>query len=91
MREVMISGRLDRYSPDEVYEVIEKFEDYPEYGNAIISVNKTPLQEGRLYAVDWEVRFRDGTLRWSEEDRFDPIRREIHFTQTAGDIDKFFG
>jgi ribosome-associated toxin RatA of RatAB toxin-antitoxin module len=91
MRDVVVSGRLDRRSPDEVYGLVAKFEDYPKYGNAILGVSKTPLAEPGHYAVDWEVKFQNGILRWSEEDRFDPAHRVIQFKQTAGDIDEFFG
>lgn len=91
MRDVTICAQLDGRMPDEVYALLAKFEDYPRYGNAILGVTVSPLAEPGLYAVHWETRFRDGILRWSEEDRFDATRRVIEFRQTAGDIDEFFG
>ena len=91
MRNVRVSGSLDQRSPDQVYDLLTKFQDYPKYGTAIIAVTQRPLQEPDLYAVDWVVKFRDGILRWSEHDRFDRVKREIHFRQTHGDIEEFYG
>ena len=39
----------------------------------------------------WEVSFRAGLLRWTEEDRFDPSALTITFAQLEGDVAVFDG
>jgi Polyketide cyclase / dehydrase and lipid transport len=39
----------------------------------------------------WEVSFRVGLLRWTEEDTFDPAALSITFRQLEGDIAVFDG
>ena len=39
----------------------------------------------------WEVNFRAGLLRWTEEDTFDPGALSITFRQLEGDIAVFDG
>jgi Polyketide cyclase / dehydrase and lipid transport len=39
----------------------------------------------------WEVAFRVGLLRWTEEDTFDPAALSITFRQLDGDIALFDG
>lgn len=91
MRDVLISARLANRSPDEVYALLSKFADYPRYGNEVISVKMEKLDDNDLYAVDWEAKFRDGILRWTEHDRFNLDKRTIEFNQVAGDIEIFYG
>ena len=91
MREVSLSARLDRYTADEAYALVSGFNAYPDHSDAIISVSVDPMEEGTLYAVTWRVRFRDGVLCWSENDRLDPVARTIVFNQTRGDVKTFSG
>ena len=44
-----------------------------------------------LLQSEWEVNFRNGTLRWSEIDRFDDAAKRIEFSQLGGDFDHFSG
>jgi hypothetical protein len=37
------------------------------------------------------TKFRDGILRWTEQDHFDPAARTIRFQQTEGDVEVFQG
>jgi hypothetical protein len=39
----------------------------------------------------WEVNFRSGILRWTEEDTFDAITHVIRFRQLEGDVALFDG
>ena len=39
----------------------------------------------------WEVNFRQGILRWTEEDFFDPLTYSIQFRQIEGDAEHFSG
>jgi hypothetical protein len=39
----------------------------------------------------WEVAFRSGLLRWTEEDTMSPATGTITFKQIEGDVDQFEG
>ena len=91
MREVSLSARLNHYTADEAFALVSGFDAYPDHSDAILEVSVDPMEEGRLYAVTWRVRFRDGILCWSENDRLDPVARTIVFNQTRGDVESFSG
>lgn len=44
-----------------------------------------------LLTSTWEVEFRDGVLRWREEDRLDHANRTIAFRQIEGDFESLSG
>jgi hypothetical protein len=44
-----------------------------------------------LAVSHWEVTFRAGLLRWTEEDTFDPAALSITFRQLDGDVAVFDG
>lgn len=73
-----------------LFDVIADFGRYPEMTDAVRSVQVEELPDGRL-ASEWEVNFRSGILRWSEEDRLDPEQGRIRFEQTGGDFAHFSG
>ncbi len=91
MREVSLSARLNRHTADEAYALVAGFSAYPDHSDAILGVTVDPMEDGALYAVTWRVRFRDGILCWSENDRLDPVSRTIMFNQTRGDVEAFRG
>lgn len=66
------------------------FESYPQLTDAVQRVTLT-VSEGGHAVSDWEVLFRNGRLRWSEEDDFDPERLTIRFRQLEGDFESFGG
>jgi ribosome-associated toxin RatA of RatAB toxin-antitoxin module len=85
---------LRLYAPDksasDVYETLADFGRYPELCDAVRSVAVTGVSENRTVS-QWEVSFRAGLLRWTEEDTFDPSARSITFRQLDGDIALFDG
>lgn len=48
------------------------------------------VSDDRRYS-SWEVSFRNGILRWTEEDRYNPVARRIEFNQMDGDMERFDG
>jgi uncharacterized membrane protein len=86
--------RLRLHVPDkpasDVYETLADFERYPELSDAVRSVAVTELSENRSVSA-WEVTFRAGLLRWTEEDTFDPGALSITFHQLEGDAAVFDG
>jgi ribosome-associated toxin RatA of RatAB toxin-antitoxin module len=89
MREVHISARASD-GADEIFARICDFERYPELTDAVRAVTITASVEQSLLS-EWEVSFRNGILRWSEEDEIDRERRTVRFRQLDGDFDQFTG
>ena len=54
------------------------------------SVVVTSVGDG-VTCSQWEVAFRSGLLRWTEEDRFDRAALTIEFRQIEGDVAVFDG
>ncbi|TWP50896.1 cyclase [Lentzea tibetensis] len=83
----IVTGR----STDEVFDTVADFARYPDLVDAVVSVEVLPPQEDGAIPSHWEVLFRKGVLRWSEEDLLDRENGVITFTQTDGDFDVFEG
>jgi ribosome-associated toxin RatA of RatAB toxin-antitoxin module len=90
MRSVTMRAVVAGMSPDEVYGRISRFEDYPGHTATVRDVDITRSFDGGSQSR-WEVNFRDGILRWEEEDRFFPGERRIQFEAIGGDLDMFVG
>ncbi|AVP97222.1 polyketide cyclase [Ahniella affigens] len=73
-----------------VYEVIADFPSYETYADAVRKVELYNVQANFCESF-WEVKFRDGLLRWHERDAFSPAERRIDFSQTKGDLAVFDG
>ena len=86
--------RLRLHVPDkpagDVYATLADFERYPALCDAVQKVAITEVSE-HLIVSQWEVTFRAGLLRWTEEDTFDPGALTITFRQLEGDIAVFDG
>lgn len=80
---------------DHTFAVLREFSTYPDLVDTVNSVDWVEhhvAPDGTGTAVsDWEVRFRQGPLRWQEEDVFDPAAGTISFTASDGDFDEFAG
>ena len=90
MRTVCLRLHVPHKSASEVYATLADFERYPELSDAVRSVAVTEVSEN-LTVSSWEVTFRAGLLRWTEEDTFDPGALSITFRQLEGDIAVFDG
>src|SRR5918911_373804 len=84
--EVPASGR----TAEDVYTILSDFERYPQHASAVRTVRVRPVSDGSVLS-SWEVMFRTGLLRWTEEDHFEPETYTIRFRQTEGDIEHFAG
>ncbi|GGQ49022.1 type II toxin-antitoxin system RatA family toxin [Streptomyces mutabilis] len=90
MRSVHVAVELPGISPVAGYEQVKQFARYPELVPVVRAV--TVHQGGADEETsDWEVYFRNGILRWTESDRFDPVDLAITFTQLDGDFEAFQG
>ena len=89
MNQVRIVAHIKR-GPDEVYGMLSDFKSYPKHGDAIISADVEPIEDGCV-KVTWQAKLRDGVLSWTEKDRFNPEARTIRFEQIEGDLEVFEG
>ena len=90
MRTVRIRLQVPNLSASEVYATLADFGRYPILCEAVQNVAVTEVSEN-LTVSHWEVTFRAGLLRWTEEDTFDPGALTITFRQLDGDIAVFDG
>jgi ribosome-associated toxin RatA of RatAB toxin-antitoxin module len=90
MRTVRLRLQVPGKTASEVYQTLADFERYPELSDAVRSVAVTEVSENRTVSA-WEVTFRAGLLRWTEEDTFDPDALSITFRQLEGDAAVFDG
>ena len=90
MRSVRLRLNVPHKSASEVYATLADFEQYPELSDAVQSVAVTEVSENRTVS-HWDVTFRAGLLRWTEEDTFDQDALSITFRQLDGDIALFDG
>ena len=90
MRTIRLRLHVPGQTASDVYETLADFERYPELSDAVRSVAVTEVSENRTVS-DWEVTFRAGLLRWTEEDTFDPGNLTIRFHQLEGDVAVFDG
>jgi ribosome-associated toxin RatA of RatAB toxin-antitoxin module len=90
MRSVLLRLHVPDKPASDVYQTIADFERYPELSAAVRSVLITEVSENRTVS-HWEVTFRAGLLRWTEEDTFDPGALSITFRQLEGDAALFDG
>jgi ribosome-associated toxin RatA of RatAB toxin-antitoxin module len=90
MRTVRLRLHVPHKPASDVYATLADFERYPEQCDAVKSVAVIAVSENRTTSR-WEVTFRAGLLRWTEEDVFDPGALSITFRQLEGDIAIFDG
>jgi len=90
MRSVRLGLHVPHTSANAAYATLADFERYPELCDAVRNVAVTEVSDN-LTVSQWEVNFRAGLLRWTEEDTFDPGALSITFRQLEGDIAVFDG
>lgn len=90
MRTVRLRLHVPHQPASDVYAVLADFERYPHLSDAVRNVTITEASGDRAVSR-WEVAFRAGLLRWTEEDTFDPGTLSITFRQLDGDIAVFDG
>ncbi|MER5970405.1 SRPBCC family protein [Streptomyces sp. NPDC002055] len=90
MRYVRMAGTAPGRKATEIYPVISDFSRYPELTDAVRSVGILELDGGRTGCA-WEVTFRRGILKWTEEDRYDAENHRVDFFLEEGDLDHLVG
>jgi ribosome-associated toxin RatA of RatAB toxin-antitoxin module len=90
MRTVRLRLLVPGMSAHDVYATLSDFDRYPVLSEAVQNVTVTEVA-ANVTVSTWEVTFRAGLLRWTEEDTFDPEALTITFRQLEGDIAVFDG
>jgi len=90
MRTVRLRLLVPGKSAQDVYATLQDFDRYPVLSEAVQHVTVTAVA-ANVTVSTWEVTFRSGLLRWTEEDTFDPAALTITFRQLEGDIAVFEG
>jgi hypothetical protein len=90
MRTVRLRLLVPGMSAADAYATLSDFDRYPVLSEAVQSVTVTEVA-ANVTVSTWEVTFRAGLLRWTEEDTFDPAGLTISFRQLEGDIAVFEG
>jgi ribosome-associated toxin RatA of RatAB toxin-antitoxin module len=90
MRSIRLRLHVPHQPASDVYAVLADFERYPYLSDAVRNVTVTEASANRTVSA-WEVTFRAGLLRWTEEVTFDPAALTITFRQLDGDVAVFDG
>jgi ribosome-associated toxin RatA of RatAB toxin-antitoxin module len=90
MRTVRLTLHVPERTARDAYELLCDFERYPGKCEAVRSVVVSTVGDD-VTTSRWEVTFRAGLLRWTEEDRFDRDALTIVFRQLDGDMALFDG
>ena len=77
--------------PDDAYARISDFARYVDLTDTVREVVLSPPEPDGTQMSQWTVTFRNGLLRWTERDTFDPVHWTVEFEQTAGDFATFTG
>lgn len=90
MRSVKLTMHVAGVSAADAFRTLADFNRYPEQTDAVRSVIVT-RSDATSTVSQWEVNFRTGILRWTEQDTFDVEACRIDFCQIQGDVDTFEG
>jgi ribosome-associated toxin RatA of RatAB toxin-antitoxin module len=90
VRSTELKGRVSGLGAAEVFERLGRFELYTELGPSIRSIEVEHLDE-RTMRSKWDVDFRGGSMRWTEEDHLDPEAGTISFDLVEGNLREFAG
>jgi ribosome-associated toxin RatA of RatAB toxin-antitoxin module len=90
LQHVEVSGVHSGVTADEAYGVLRRLGESVRTGGTIQSIRVESAGEDRQVS-HWDVKFREGLLRWSQEDVFDDAARTMTFRQIQGDPKTFEG
>jgi ribosome-associated toxin RatA of RatAB toxin-antitoxin module len=91
MRTVKLDAVVRDCVAADVFDNVMQFERFPVLAPHVQSTTVTAGPPARTGRSSWELHFRSGLLRWTEDDVFDPDRLRTTFEQTTGDFDEFTG
>jgi ribosome-associated toxin RatA of RatAB toxin-antitoxin module len=81
-----------RATPAEVvFDRILRFDHYPDLAPHVQSTTVHATVPEPVGRSSWELHFRSGLLRWTEEEHFRRDQLRLEFAQVRGDFDEFGG
>ena len=90
MRSTEMNGHLSGVSAADAFARLSDFASYAELAPSIRSIQIEQLDE-QTVRTKWNVNFRGGTMRWTEDDRLDPDAGTITFKLVEGSLKQFEG
>ena len=90
MRHVEIRTFIAGVDADAVFDTLADFTHYARLVDVVRSVDVHRSDDGPTTS-DWVVEFRNGLLRWTEQDWFRRDDLRLDFNQLEGDFEEFFG
>lgn len=91
MRHVELEALIPAEQAETVFHSVRRWERYPDLAPHVNATTVHATYPAENPSSSWELHFRSGLLRWTEDDVFDPERGEIRFEQSDGDFDSFTG
>lgn len=91
VRRVELAAVIRSTAATEVFDRICRFEQYPELAPHVRSTTVHETLPKPIGRSSWELHFRSGLLRWTEQEHFDRDALRLEFRQTEGDFDQFAG
>ncbi len=90
MRHVEIHSFIPGAEANHVFDTLADFRHYADLVDVVVSVDVEKDDEDNVRS-SWVVKFRNGLLRWTEQDWFRRHKLRLDFNQIEGDFDEFFG
>lgn len=90
MRHVEIHAFIRGTDADSVFDTLADFRSYTELVDVVRSVEQHRPEDSSGHS-SWVVEFRNGLLRWTEQDWFRRAELRLDFDQIEGDFEKFSG
>lgn len=91
MRHVELIALVPGQQAAAVLDAVRRWEDYPRLAPHVNATTVHATLPEPVGSSSWELHFRSGLLRWTEDDFFDTDNHTIRFEQTDGDFDSFTG
>lgn len=91
MRHVELDALIPAEQAETVLHAVRRFERYPDLAPHVNATTVHAAWPDSPASSSWELHFRSGLLRWTEDDTVLPERGEIRFEQSDGDFDSFSG
>ncbi|MGW0531835.1 type II toxin-antitoxin system RatA family toxin [Streptomyces sp. NPDC003032] len=91
MRHVELEAVVPAEQVSTVFDSVMRWEKYPDLAPHVNSTTVHATLPAEKCSSSWELHFRSGLLRWTEDDVFLPEQGTIRFEQSDGDFDSFVG
>ncbi|WP_030862351.1 type II toxin-antitoxin system RatA family toxin [Streptomyces sp. NRRL S-37] len=91
MRHVELDALIPGEQAKTVLHAVRRWERYPDLAPHVNATTVHAAYPDPAASSSWELHFRSGLLRWTEDDTVLPGQGEIRFEQSDGDFDSFSG